>query len=184
MKREKSDGTAAGKRVNMQKPEASICKEIVLSNVLHIDARRSRPVNMASGWTFSRMASPASGAPAPAWPIDTGWERAMTRRRSDAYSLQGSSAAPMAVTVCLRLSCPGTSGRTVLAETGSGGSAGRRCYSSDGRYGPGDGQHRPDHCDSALAIGKLAIPTGMRLDDAQLAAGQWTSLIISPPFFS
>ena len=60
--------------------------------------------------------------------------------------------------------------RTVLAETGSGGSAGRRCYSRDGRYGPGDGQYRPDHCDSALAIGKLAIPTGMRLDDAQFAA--------------
>ena len=40
MKREKSDGTAAGKRVNMQKPRASICKEFVLFNVLHNDARR------------------------------------------------------------------------------------------------------------------------------------------------
>ena len=68
--------------------------------------------------------------------------------------------------------------RTVLAETGSGGAAGRRCYASDGRYGPGDGQHRPDHCDGALAIGKLAIPTGMRLEDTQLAAGKRTLRIL------
>ena len=41
MKREKSDGTAAGKRVNMQKPRASMAKEFVHFNVLHNYTRRA-----------------------------------------------------------------------------------------------------------------------------------------------
>ena len=43
--------------------------------------------------------------------------------------------------------------------------------------------HRPDHCDGALAIGKLAIPTGMRLNDAQVAARQRTSRVLHAAVF-